>query len=324
MNFNEFKEQFFADVKLRLEALGIDAKLCANTVEKINVTYEAMTAIPKGSNVGVNVNLKNFFESYEDGIDYEELVVKAISVIKTGIAVQPEIDTDSLTDYDQMKNRLVIELISIRENKDLLVRLPHQKIEDMAIIYRYLLDFGADGQSTVLVTNQLLETMGITPEKLHADAVENAPKLKPAFIKDMSEIMAEMMDIDIGDFAGMELNEDMKIFVASTEDKLRGAGVLAYKDFLKQAAVIAGGDFFVLPSSIHELIIVPDNGSRKLLELKEMVREVNLTQLDPEDKLTDSVYHYDSLANIFELGEKFLARQSKGWVCKAVSKGKLQ
>ena len=80
---------------------------------------------------------------------------------------------------------------------------------------------------------------------------------------------------------------------------------------MDQAAERVGGDFFILPSSIHEVLIVPDNGNMSLSDLEAMVKEVNATQVAPEDKLTDSVYHYDSQAKVFELGEKFVERQSK-------------
>ena len=70
-----------------------------------------------------------------------------------------------------------------------------------------------------------------------------------------------------------------------------------------------GGDFFILPSSIHECLIAPDNGEMKYEDLQAMVKDVNATQVDPADKLTDSVYHYDSKEKIFELAEKFVERQ---------------
>ena len=58
-------------------------------------------------------------------------------------------------------------------------------------------------------------------------------------------------------------------------------------------------------------LIVPDNGKMGLSQLEDMVRDVNATQVSPADKLTDSVYHYDSKEKIFELGEKFVARQAE-------------
>lgn len=314
MDFNEFKEQFTEDVKQGLADAGIDAKISINTVEKMNETYEAMTVTPEGSNVGVNVNMEKFFEAYENGTPYEDVVDKAVNVIEGGFANQPTVDVSALTDYDQMKDKLIMEVVSAEANADMLDKVPHKDMEDMAVVYRFEIDSNDDGRATILVTNQLIETMGVTPEQLHADAMENAPELKPAVIKGMSEVMAEMMGVSTEDLAmmGMPMDPaDEQMFVASVPDKIHGAGVLAYQDFMDQAAERVGGDFFILPSSIHEVLIVPDNGNMSLSDLEAMVKEVNATQVAPEDKLTDSVYHYDSQAKVFELGEKFVERQSE-------------
>lgn len=314
MDFEEFKEQFTEDVKQGLADAGIDAKVSINTVEKMNESYEAMTVTPEGSNVGVNVNMEKFFEAYENGTPYEDVVDKAVNVVEGGFANQPTVDVAALTDYDQMKDKLIMEVVSAEANADMLDKVPHQQMEDMAVVYRFELDSNDDGRATILVTNQLIETMGVTPEQLHADAMENAPELKPAVIKGMSEVMAEMMGMSAEDLAMMGMPTDPadeQMYVASVPDKIHGAGVLAYQDFMDQAAERAGGDFFILPSSIHEVLIVPDNGNMSLSDLEAMVKEVNATQVAPEDKLTDSVYHYDSQAKIFELGEKFVERQSE-------------
>jgi hypothetical protein len=80
---------------------------------------------------------------------------------------------------------------------------------------------------------------------------------------------------------------------------------------MDQAAEKLGGSFYILPSSIHEILLVKDNGQFDRASLEKMVREVNATQVAPEDKLTDSVYHYDSKNKVFELGEKFVERQKE-------------
>lgn len=54
-----------------------------------------------------------------------------------------------------------------------------------------------------------------------------------------------------------------------------------------------GSNFFILPSSLHEVLIVPASKNMDLSELEDMVREVNATQVAPPDKLSDSVYRYD-------------------------------
>ena len=311
MDYEGFKEKFVEDLKEKLEDAGIEAKLSLNTVKKLNDSYEAVTITPEDSNLGMNLPIEKFYEAFEDGRPYDEVMDKAMEVIENGINDRPDFNIADITDYSKMKDKLAMEVVSIEANKEMLDTVPHQNIEDMAVVYRFVLSSDESGRASVLVTNQMLDTMGITPEQLHADAMENAPQLKPAEIKGMSEVLAELMGMEQAEMMGIPMDpKDEQMYVASVPDKVHGAGVLAYENFMDQAAERAGGDFFILPSSIHEILIVPDDGNVKLADLEAMVREVNATQVAPEDKLTDSVYHYDSKEKIFELGEKFVERQA--------------
>ena len=201
-----------------------------------------------------NVGIDKFYDAMENGRSYDEVVDKAVDVVTNGITQRPDFDINSLSDYSQMKEKLAMEVVSAEANKEMLETVPHQNIEDMAVVYRLVLNSDDEGRASILVTNQLIESMGVTPEQLHADAMENAPQIKPVEIKGMSEVMAEMMGLF------PVAPEDEKIYVATVPDKVHGAGVLAYQNFMDQAAERAGGDFFILPSSIHEILIVPDNG----------------------------------------------------------------
>ena len=313
MNYKDFKEKFIEDVKAKLSDQGTDVDITINKMNKLNESYEAMTVKPEGSNIGVNIAVDKLFKAMKSGASYEEVIDKAITSIVNGFANQPQFDIASLSDYSQMKEKLVMEVVSAETNKDMLKNVPHKNIEDMAVVYRFVIDSSNDSRATILATNKMVEHFGITPEQLHADAMENAPRIKPAEIKGMGEVIAEMMGVDKAEMDALYPGspEDEQIFVASVPDKVHGAGVLAYQGFMDQAAERVGGDFFILPSSIHEILIVPDNGKMGLSDLENMVRDVNATQVDPVDKLTDNVYHYDSQAKIFELGEKFVERQNE-------------
>ena len=201
-----------------------------------------------------NVGIDKFYDAMENGRSYDEVVDKAVDVVTNGITQRPDFDINSLSDYSQMKEKLAMEVVSAEANKEMLETVPHQNIEDMAVVYRLVLNSDDEGRASILLTNQLIESMGVTPEQLHADAMENAPQIKPVEIKGMREVMAEMMGLF------PVAPEDEKIYVATVPDKVHGAGVLAYQNFMDQAAERAGGDFFILPSSIHEILIVPDNG----------------------------------------------------------------
>ncbi len=325
MDYENFKERFVEDLRDKLYESGAEVNISVHTVNKLNESYEAITVTPEGSNIGVNIGIDKFYEALDNGRSYDEVVDKAVEVINNGINQRPDFDINSLSDYSQMKSKLAMEVVSAETNAEMLATVPHQNIEDMAVVYRFVLNSDDEGRASILVTNQLLDSMGVTPEQLHADAMENAPVIKPVEIKGMSEVMAEMMGIEQAEMMGIfpVAPEDEQIYVATVPDKVHGAGVLAYQDFMEKAAERAGGDFFILPSSIHEILIVPDNGKMGLKDLEAMVRDVNATQVAPADKLTDSVYHYDSKEKIFELGEKFVARQAEREAEKAEERGSL-
>lgn len=310
MNNEEFKNEFVEALKENLSERGNDVDVKVSTVEKMNQSYEAITITPEGSNIGMNMNLEVFAEAYESGVPFNEIVEQVTNKVEAHLADMPTFDVQSLTDYEQMKDKLAMEVVAADRNADLLAKVPHQEMEDMAVVYRFVMESDENGRASILVSNDLLDKMGVTPEQLHADALENAPELRPAVIKGMSEVMMDMMGEDAHEMFGIEeFPQDEMMYVATVPDKISGAGVIAYQEFMDQAAEKLGGDFYILPSSIHEVLLVKDDGAVNFNDLKSMVEDVNATQVAPEEKLTDSVYHYDSKEHIFELAEKFEARQ---------------
>ena len=312
MDYENFKESFIGDVKQGLYERGIeDVKIGTQHTEKLNESYESIFVTPAGSNIGVNMNLESYFKAVEEGVDYREVVDKAVNTFAGGIEQSPSFDVSSLTDYDQMKDKLVMQVVGTDTNASLLSNVPHQEMEDLSVVYRFVLENNEDSRASILVTNQMMNVMGVTPEQLHADALVNSPQLKPIVIMGMNEVMMEMVGMEQAEMMGIPLDMDEKMYVATVPDKIQGAGVLAYENFMDQAAERVGGSFYILPSSLHEVLLVPDNGDMGLQELESMVRDVNATQVSPEDRLSDNVYHYDAQEKVFELGEKFAERQNE-------------
>ncbi|WP_036611690.1 DUF5688 family protein [Oribacterium sp. P6A1] len=308
MDFNEFKETFKEDLKNKLSELGINAALSEHHIDKLNQSYEAISATPEGSHIGVNVNLDSIFQSYINGSDYSTVVNNASKAIEAGLNNIPVIDMDNLTNYDVMKDKLTMEVISAERNADMLKNVPHENMEDMAVVYKFILESNGEERSSILVTNNLMNQFGITHEKLHEDAMTNAPEIRPSEIRGMSEVMSSMMGQ--GMFPEIPPEEE-QMFVAGVSDNIHGAGVIAYPNFFEQAAEKLGGDYYILPSSIHEILLVKDNGQMNAADLETMVREVNATQVAPEEQLTNHVYHYDSKEHIFEMADKFEERQAE-------------
>ena len=307
MDYERFKEGFQDALKAELAVRGADVELTARRVDKMNDSYDAITVRPVDSSIGVNISVEKAFAAYENGTPIPEIAEHFADAVEKGFRESPQVDLESLSDYEQMKSKLSMEVVSAEKNAELLESVPHERMEDMAVVYRFVLDQTDSGNGTILVTNQLLDQYGITKEQLRADAMENAPEIRPSEIRGMSEVMSELAPGMIPEVAP----EDEQIFVATVPDKIHGAGVIAYPNFMEDAAQKMGGDFFVLPSSIHEVLLVRDNGQMTAKELENMVKEVNATQVEPADQLTDHVYHYDSQNHLFELADKYEERMKE-------------
>jgi len=309
MDYENFKAELMEDIRRHLYESGTEAVLSERQVDKPNESYMALTAMPEGKDVGVNINIDRYYDQYEKGRPFSDIVDSVVDNIEYGFENSIELNPSELVNYDQMKKRLSMEVISLAGNEDYLANIPHHEIEDMAVIYRFVVEREDYSLASIVVTNEQLKLYGITEEELHADALINAPKIRPAVIQRMTDVINEMTGTDEMEFIPQDIDDMM--YVASVPDRVQGASVLAYQDFMDQAAQRLEGDFFILPSSIHEIILVKDDGDINFRKLEEMVQEVNATQVQPEEKLTDSVYHYDSEAHIFELASRFEERMQE-------------
>ena len=205
---------------------------------------------------------------------------------------------EDLSDYSKMKGRLTLQLLSSDGNGYKLNEIPHRKVEDMTLVYRFDLGETEKGRASILVTNDMLHHYGIDAEQLHQDALAVTENNRPATLRNMADVLL------LGDEEGSSL-----LWVASVEGGMNGASVIQYPGFLDQAAETLGSDFFVLPSSIHEVLLYKDDGSIGRKDLEEMIRSVNEAEVAPKDRLSDSVYHYDSTERIFENARSFEVRE---------------
>ena len=313
MDFKEFVNKLEQDLKDAMADISPGATVDVRSVEKLQEgSYTGITSSPAGGNVGMNLNANQLFDQMQDGQSYEGVLAVAVSTAERGLHDMPAVDVSELMNYEAAKKYLCFDVVGSDRNADMLEKVPHTDKENISMVYRLQLDSTENGAATVLITNAMMEQFGVTKEQLHADAMENAQEIRPADFRTMAAVMAEMMGMP------EEMMADMAppMYVATNQDKVQGAAVMFYPDFMDQAAKELGGDIFILPSSVHEVLILPDDGNMNAQELKEMVTSINASEVSPEDRLTDSVYHYDAQERIFELGEKFEERQAEKMAAK--------
>ena len=302
MDYEQFLEYVAKDLQNRIPDINVQI-LDVNKLQ--GESYRGISVSPEGSNAGVTMDLLSRFQMLQDNMlplktiimDIEESVTNAMDKI-------PRVDPMMLQDYDQMKHTLVMQAVPIEPNRALLDTLPHKALEDMAIVYRFHLEHSDHEDATVLVTNQMLQNYGVTANQLISDADIYAPQNNPVLIRPLSEVLAEMSG---GMFTPEEV-EAPPLLVATVPGLVNGAGILGYPAFFKEAARQIGGDFFVLPSSVHEVLLFADDGSRSAQELNAMVSAVNSQEVLSEDQLGNEAYHYDAQAQLFEKASDYESR----------------
>ena len=215
---------------------------------------------------------------------------------------------DSLTDFDSVKEKIGCRLINAERNADALSDRPYTLVDDLAVTYHIDLGKSESGQMSTPVTNRLLEMYGVDTEQLHGIALGNMETLSPASFKGMSETMAELMPPEMESMApdGMSLEEATAavksmfsqeretMYVLSNKEKLHGAAALLNERIMDEITGTIGQEYYILPSSIHEVLIVPKTEGMDLKSLEEMVHDVNTTQVSPHERLSDHVYAYDA------------------------------
>ena len=315
MNFEKFTENVQADLTKSLSDAFPDVSVEVMEVNKLQgQSYTGLSIMREESAVAPSINLMPFFEMYEDGAVYEDVLQKITDAAVTSLSYSAEIDVDALHNYDQMKEHLTIQIIGAENNAEMLAAIPHQMMEDMAVVYRFSFGEVSGGNASIVVSNRMMEHYGITQEQLHKDALEAAQKNEPVSVKNMDEIIYELS----GGFAGSVDNPQSPMWIATNESRFNGASVMAYPDFMDQVSEKLEGSFYILPSSTHEVIMIPDSFGMKAQEMKTMVTDINASEVRPDEKLTDNVYHFDSVARVFEQADDFEKRSEKAHSRKSV------
>lgn len=302
MDFETFMNETIKEMRDRFP----DFDISKQEVSKLQgESYTGMAVRPENSEIGATLNLQDFYKALSFGMFLEDVMDSIERSVVSAVRHMPHYDARVLEDYDRMKDALTVDLVPVAGNEEKLAQIPHKNVEDMALVYRFEEESSVYGSASILVTNEMLAVYDITADQLHEDAMKAAVQNRPAKLHNMNDVMRDMM----GDMSGLvPMNEPSPLWVATVEGGQNGAGVIQYPGFLDQAAEALGGDFYVLPSSVHEVLLVADDGSMEIGYLEEMVRSVNETEVSPAERLSDNVYHYDSKAHIFENARTFEAR----------------
>lgn len=289
LQYNDFTEHIKSNIKDYLPAEYQNATVSIEDVIKNNDTIlQGLNIVKAGQNIAPTIYLNNFYNDLVDGKS-TYVIMKEIAKIRVENDIN-SFQVDRLQDYEYVKDKIVYKLINHDRNKKLLSTTPHKDFGDLSAIYQVNLGEYEDGNATLVIHDSMLDAWGVSEKEIALAAEKNTPIINPYMLRPMSSIIIEEMTGEKIDPANEELEQ---MNVLTCESKINGASTILYPGLLDKISERMGGNYYVIPSTIHEVLIVEKLDGMSAQDLKEMISIVNNECVDSEEVLGSSVYEYD-------------------------------
>lgn len=313
MNYQQFVSAVEKNLNQIMEG-GVKAS-CYTAVKNNGTERTGVVIETPGVNISPTIYLEEYYEQYMKGRTMEE-TVHALVEFYQSIRREESWDCSGLLDYEGVKDRIVFKLINTDKNREFLRDVPHRTFLDLSVVFYVLIEINCNGTAAMPVKYSHIKRWGIGDSALWDAAVENVKQLLPAEFFTMRHALKECIEQKtFTDRAENLLSEpEMQrdsMYVLSNRIRSYGAACIAYPHVLEMIGGILGEDFYVLPSSVHEVVIVPASSGVGCRDMDEMVAEVNRTQVAPEEVLSDRAYYYDRRIDVLQPGS---ARREEGCI----------
>lgn len=289
----EYKE-FVEYIKMNAGYIaGEGGNITINHVIKNNgCEMDGLVIMEKGKDIAPTIYLDSFYELYTNGENIKN-IIRQIEVIYEQNKNNVTFDVNILKHFDTIKDKIVYKVVNYRSNEKLLEQVPHKRILDLAVVFYCLLDNEYGRSATALIYNNNLKNWNVTIDDVYKAALKNTPDLLHSKISSMAALFEKCgvnvdgEEVDLKDYVPSDM------YVLTNESKLNGAACILYENVLYDFAQKLGADLYILPSSVHEVILLPKLSMFEKDELVNMVKEVNTEGVAADEVLSDRVYEYN-------------------------------
>ncbi len=272
------------------------------TMKNNGVFRQGLTLRTPESNIAPKVYLEEFYHSYDMGTPLNDICMKiAVEYQKYMVKDIPFV-LENVMDFEKMKPNITMKMVAAKTNKMLLKERPATRIDDLAVFYQIEIGGVADGRASIPVTNEILARWDVPLADIHQLAIENTERLFPSRLTSME---AAVFGVEENFLSGDEYSQSALPLLVLTNNELNGgACAIANPDILNRISEVVNDSFYILPSSVHEVILVPKEAARQVgmstKELGVMVRQVNGHEVSREEQLSDHIYEYDKDRKVLE------------------------
>jgi hypothetical protein len=274
-------------------------KVRLDDVRKNNgVVLRGITVTQDDSNISPTIYLNSYYEEYIKGRATLINVVNDVMDTYHRNKVNQSVDMRYFLNYESVRQKIIYKLVNTEKNKELLEDIPHIEFLDLSIVFQCLVTQEDFGRASILIHNVHLKLWDVSVEILYQAAKENTQQLQGYEIKGMTEVLQEIMcaedsenfteDNERSSFSG-----SVPMYVLSNKSRVDGAACMLYPNLIQDFAEAIQSSFYIIPSSIHELLLLPTRHLEESQEIKSMIREINDTQVSAEEILSYSLYLYD-------------------------------
>lgn len=282
MNYEEFLAYMRKNIR---ESLDENTQVEIRRVVKNNaVALDGVLILEPGHRIAPTIYLNSFYEEYRAGKSLSGILSEVLDTYrKNRVEQNPELSFFS--SFSEISGKIALRLVNYERNREQLRDLPHRRFLDLAAVCYYAFEHEAFGSGTIQICRSHLDVWEVSEKELLENATENTLKLFSWSLQSMEELLREF---GVHSAAGPEI----PMYVLTNRARRLGAAVILYDEVLRSVGEILGSDFFILPSSIHECIVVPAGIGFAREELSAMVREINREHVAPEEVLSGSAYYY--------------------------------
>ena len=299
MEYSIFKELILEALK---ERFGEECQIEYKEVLKNNgVKLDGVIVRQNNCVVSPTVYVNDYYEDFSNGENINNIADIIERLIRDN-TIEDEFDADELILFDNVKDRIVFKLINYERNKELLETVPYKKYLDLAIVYYISVKEDIFECASILINNSHLKLWNKTLEEIDELAVKNTPFILKPELKSMGQTLKDIMfNSDENEFDEEDF-ENCYMYVLTNEKKQFGAATILYDNELKDFSERIESDFYIIPSSVHEVIIIPSKFVDSSDSLDEMICEVNSSQVPLMDILSDHAYKYNRADKCVSLG----------------------
>ncbi|MGI6010508.1 MAG: DUF5688 family protein [Ruminococcus sp.] len=298
MDYNAFKTKL---KELVQQILGPEYKVSVETIPKNNGVFrESMVIRHRKEHAVPAVYIQPYYEAFMEGTLMEEAASQVVEEYRAGSTGSSSCLT-FFEHYEKVSAHICFRLINYEKNSEMLKNMPYRKILDLALVYYYRIEEFSGRKASILIHNFHIKVWDVTEEELFERARDNTCRLLPPYMAGMLQLIQETAGENFYDGDEENMGKEENMFVLTNQEKYYGAVCFLYPQVLERIGAFLKNNFYILPSSIHESIIVPDSGQFFPDDLKLIVQDVNRQYVAEEEILSDHIYYYDTDNRILKM-----------------------